>query len=222
MLESKLTQLKTEIIEFSNLILDMFKNSIKYIFLKQPDGLKKIIEEQEPKANNYEISLEESCIYISAQYNPKAYDLRFIFCVLKMSNDFERIADHAVNIAQSGLYLIEKNPMLIHNYKTDIDYLFKLADNMLTGSITSFIEENAPKAKILCGLDQEVDKYKSKTYKKIIDEIKTTPSNIEDYLHLERIVNNIERIADLSTNICEDIIFLYEARIIKHHKDEQL
>lgn len=222
MLEKKITQLKSEIIEFSNLILDMFKNSVSSLFSKNIDNLKKVIEEQELKANEYEVNIEESCVYISAQYEPKAYDLRFVFCVIKMNSDLERIADHAVNISQSGLYIVQNNISLINNYKNDIEYLFKLADNMLLGSVTSFIEEDPSKAKILCSLDQEVDKYKNKIYKKIIEDIKTSPSNVEDYLHLERIINNIERISDLSTNICEDIIFLYEARIIKHHKDEHL
>ncbi len=222
MLEEKITQLKSEIIEFSNLVLDMFKNSVSSFLSKNTDNLKKIIEEQELKANEYEFNIEESCIYISAQYEPKAYDLRFIFCVIKMNSDLERIADHTVNIAQSGLYLIQNSTSLVGNYKNDIEYLFKLANNMLLGSITSFIEEEPSKAKILCSLDQEVDKYKNKIYRKIIEDIKSTPSNVESYLHLERIINNIERVADLSTNICEDIIFLYEARIIKHHKDEHL
>lgn len=222
MLEEKILKLKNEIVEYSNLIIEMFNNSIKYIFSRNKEGLEKIIKDQEQKANDLEVDLEEKCVYIIAQYQPKAFDLRFILCVLKMNNDFERIADHIVNISQSGAYLIENDFGLISEYKMDIEQIWNVANNMLTESITSFIEENPSTAKNLCGLDQSVDLLKSQIYRKIIDQIKRYPENIERYLHLERIINNIERVADLTTNICEDIIFLYEAKIIKHHRDEHL
>ncbi|MEM4367817.1 MAG: phosphate signaling complex protein PhoU [Candidatus Anstonellales archaeon] len=221
MLGEKLTRLKNEIVEYSNLIIDMFNKSINNIFAKNTDVLKEVIEE-EKKTNDYEVDLEEKCIYIIAQYQPKAFDLRFILCILKMSNDFERIADHIVNISQSGMYLIDNDFSLLNKYRIDIEHIWNITNNMLTESITSFIEQNPSAARNLCQLDQNVDLLKSQIYRKIIDNIKSEPTNIERYLHLERIINNIERIADLTTNICEDIVFLYEAKIIKHHKEEYL
>lgn len=221
MLGEKLTRLKNEIVEYSNLIIDMFNKSINNIFAKNTDVLKEVIEE-EKRTNDYEVDLEEKCIYIIAQYQPKAFDLRFILCILKMSNDFERIADHIVNISQSGMYLIDNDFSLLNKYRIDIEHIWNITNNMLTESITSFIEQNPSAARNLCQLDQNVDLLKSQIYRKIIDNIKSEPTNIERYLHLERIINNIERIADLTTNICEDIVFLYEAKIIKHHKEEYL
>lgn len=222
MLEEKLAKLKNEIVEYSNLIIDMFSNSVRYIFSKNKDGLLNIVQEQEQKSNDYEVNLEEKCVYIIAQYQPKAFDLRFILCILKMNNDFERIADHIVNISQSGLYLLNNDFSLITKYRADIEQIWNITNNMLTESISSFVEQNPSVAENLCKLDQTVDHFKSQIYKKIIENIQLDPINIERYLHLERIINNIERIADLTTNICEDIIFLYEAKIIKHHKDEYL
>ncbi|MFN3551221.1 MAG: phosphate signaling complex protein PhoU [Endomicrobiia bacterium] len=222
MFEEKISNLKNEIVEFSNLILDMFSSAIKYIFSKDEPGVVKIIQEQEKKANDYEVEVEEKCVHIIAQYQPRAFDLRFILCILKMNNDFERIADHVVNIAQSGLYLLKNNVRLLMEYNTDIQQIFNLTNNMLTESIKSFIQQDSQKAQQLCQKDQDVDNLKTQIYKKIIEDIKSEPVNIENYFHLERIINNIERIADLTTNICEDIIFLYEAKIIKHHKEEYL
>ncbi|MEN3013484.1 MAG: phosphate signaling complex protein PhoU [Endomicrobiia bacterium] len=222
MLEEKISKLKNQIIEYSNLIIDMFSDSLRSIFSTNKENLQEIIKEKEVKANEYEIELEEKCIYVIAQYEPKAFDLRFILSVLKMTNDLERMGDHIVNISQSGVFLMEHNKALISEYKIDIEKIFNLTHNMFTESITSFIEENPIAAKKLCELDQQVDDLKKQIYRKIIEDIKTNPKDIEDYIHLERIINNIERIADLTTNICEDIIFLYEARIIKHHRDEKL
>lgn len=222
MLEEKLAKLKNEIVEYSNLIIDMFSGLIQYMFTKNSDGLQTIIKEQEQKSNDYEVDIEEKCTYVIAQYQPKAFDLRFVLCILKMNNDFERIADHVVNIAQSGLYLINNDFTLLNKYRADIEQIWNITNDMLTESITSFIEQNPTTARNLCQLDQSVDLFKSQIYKKIIENIKSDPTDIEKYLHLERIINNIERIADLTTNICEDIVFLYEAKIIKHHKDEYL
>ncbi len=222
MLEEKLSKLREEIIDYSQLITTMFNDAVKFIFSYDEAGLLDIIKNKECKANEFEVDIEEKCVYIIAQYEPRAVDLRFILCVLKMNNDFERIADHVVNISQSGVFLIKNDKDIISLYKTDIEQMFNLSYRMLTESISAFKEQNSQLAKSLCELDQEVDNFKAQVYKKIIQEIKTNPKNIEVYLHLERIINNIERIADLTTNICEDIIFLYEAKIIKHHKEEYL
>ncbi len=222
MFEEKISILKNEIIEFSNLVIDMFINSVNFIFSKNENGLLEIIKEQEKKSNDYEVDLEEKCVHIIAQYQPKAFDLRFILCILKMNNDFERIADHILNIAQSGLYLLKSNLQLLMEYKTDIQQIFNLTNDMLTESIKSFIQQEPQKAQQLCQKDQDVDNLKAQIYKKIVENISPLTKNLSDYFHLERIINNIERIADLTTNICEDIIFLYEAKIIKHHKEEYL
>jgi phosphate transport system protein len=139
-----------------------------------------------------------------------------------MSNDFERIADHIVNIAQSGKFLISNDKYILEKFWNLLDELFSKTTNMFETSVKSFIKKDVEKAKYVCKLDQEVDGLKKNIYKKLIEEIKTKQENIESLLHIERIINNLERIADLSTNICEDIVFLYEAIIIKHHTEKTL
>jgi phosphate transport system protein len=221
MLQEKIQNLRTEIIEFANLVIDMLKDS--YVCLKNKDEkIEELIMNNERKTNNLEIEMEENCIYTIAQYEPKASDLRFVITVLKMSNDFERIADHIVNIAQSGKFLISNDKYILEKFWNLLDKLFNKTTYMFETSVKSFIKKDVEKAKYVCKLDQEVDELKKNIYKKLVEEIKTKQENIESLLHIERIINNLERIADLSTNICEDIVFLYEAIIIKHHTEKTL
>ncbi len=221
MLQEKILNLKNKIIEFADLVIDMLKDS--YICLKNKDEkIEELIMQNETQSNNFEVEIEEECIYTIAQYEPKASDLRFVITVLKMSNDFERIADHIVNIAQSGKLLILNDKYILENFWSPLNELFSKTTYMFETSINAFIDKDVDKAKYVCKLDQEVDELKRSIYKKLIEEIKNNRENIESLLNIERIINNLERIADLSTNICEDVVFLYEATIIKHHKQETL
>jgi len=91
---------------------------------------------------------------------------------------------------------------------------------MLKDSTDSFIKEDAMLAKDVCERDNEVDDLKDQILRELITFMSSDPSTIERSLHLIRISNNLERIADLSTNICEGIIFMTEGRVIKHHQED--
>jgi phosphate transport system protein len=88
---------------------------------------------------------------------------------------------------------------------------------MLQDSIAAFINEDAGLAKSVCARDSIIDRLKAKTYGELVNVMSADPSTIRRCLHLMRISRNLERIADLSTNMCEDIIFIVEGKIIKHH-----
>jgi len=222
MLQEKILGLKNKIEGFANLVVDMGKDAFRCLKNKD-EKIEEVIMSREVKSNDFEVEIEEDCVYIIAQYGPKAIDLRFVITVLKMSNDFERIADHIVNISQSGHILILEDKSILENFWILLERLFNKTLFMFESSIQAFINREIEKAKHICEFDQEVDRLKKRIYGKIIEEIRSeADDNIKNLLHIERIINNLERIADLSTNICEDVIFLYEATIIKHHKKENL
>jgi len=135
-----------------------------------------------------------------------------------MNNDLERMGDHAVNIAESSLFLIERPPV---KPLIDIPNMAKVTMEMLRNSINSFINENAKLAKTVCERDYIVDGLRDQILRELITFMSSDPSTIERSIHLMRISSNLERIADLSTNICEDVIFMVEGRVIKHHKEKQ-
>ncbi|RLF27035.1 MAG: phosphate transport system regulatory protein PhoU, partial [Thermoplasmata archaeon] len=94
------------------------------------------------------------------------------------------------------------------------------AINMLKNAVDSSINKDAKLAKSVCEKDAIVDKLRDQILRELITYMSSDPSTIERSIHLIRISRSIERIADLSTNICEDVIFMVEGRVIKHHKDE--
>ena len=215
MLEEKLTDLKRELIGFASLVEQMIKKSIQGLLDKKRELLLEILENDEPKANSLELRLEELCTNSIAQFEPKAKDLRTILMIAKMSNDLERMGDHAVNIAESSLFLIERPPV---KPMLDIPRMADLTAKMLRDSINSFINEDTKLAKDVCKRDSLVDNLKDQLLRELITFMTSDPSTIERSLNLMRISGNLERIADLSTNICEDVIFVAKGQVIKHHK----
>lgn len=214
MLEEKITALRKELIEYATVIEGMIEKSINALLRKDSTMLMEIIEKDEPIANNTEIIIEEMCISMIAQFQPKAKDLRTILMILKINNDLERAGDHAVNIAESGLFLNDRpqlKPLI------DIPRMAQDSINMLKDSITSFINEDSMLAYKVCERDNEVDDLANQIMRELITYMTGDPSTIERSLHLLKISRNLERIADLSTNICEDVIFMVEGAIIKHH-----
>jgi phosphate transport system protein len=217
-LEKEVISLKKRIVEYATFVEQMIKNSIDGLMEKQESLLKKVIEELEPKANDMEIDIEEQGTVVMAKFQPKAKDLRLILMILKMNNDLERMADHAVNIAERGLFLI-KRPMV--KPLIDIPKTAEITIHMLKDSIDSFVKEDSRLAKSVCERDEKIDNLNNQILRELITYMFTDPSTIERSIKLIQISNNFERIADLATNICEDVIYIVEGKVIKHHRDAE-
>jgi len=216
-LTEKINILKKKLIDMASLAEDMVKNSIKGLIEKRKEILEKVIKEYEPKMNELEIELDELCTNLIALYQPKAGNLRTILMILKMNNDLERVGDLAVNISESALYLIERPPV---KPLIDIPRMAEESIDMLKNAIDSFINKDAELAKSVCEKDVIVDSLRDQVLRELITYMSSDPTTIERSIHLIRISRSLERIADLSTNICEDVIFMVEGKVIKHHKDE--
>ncbi|HEY4716409.1 MAG TPA: phosphate signaling complex protein PhoU [bacterium] len=217
MLQNKITDLKRRLVEYATLIESMIEKSIKGLLKKEKAVLAEVIEKDEASANAIEIEIDDLCATMIAKFEPKAVDLRTILMVMKMNNDIERMGDHAVNIAESALFLIERpsvKPLI------DTPRMAEETVNMLKNSINAFINEDSKLAKSVCKSDDIIDGLRAQILRELLTFMSTDPSTIERSFHLIRISQNLERIADLSTNICEDIIYMVDGRVIKHHKAE--
>ena len=219
MLTQKIIELKRRLIEYATLVENMIEKSIKGLLDKNEALLVEVIDRDEPKANDYDREIDEMCTKTIAQFEPVARDLRTVLMTLKMNKDLERMADHAVNISESGIFLISQ-PSL--SALEDIPPMADTATTMLKDSIAAFIEGNVGLASAVCERDSIVDKLGDK----ILDELTTLMGEkkekdvIKRSLNLMRISHNLERIADLSTNICEEVIYIVEGKDIKHHKND--
>ncbi len=215
MLNEKLKELTREIVEYAGLVEAMIDSSVGGLIKKDSSLLKKVIDKMEPDANRREVEIDELCTISIAQFEPKAKNLRTILMFAKINNDLERIGDHAVNIAESGLYLIENifvKPLI------DTPRMAEVSISMLKDSVTALIDENISLARDVCERDNIVDGLKEQIIRELVTYMTSDPSTIERALQLIKIAMNLERIADLSTNICEDVIFMVEGKNIKHHQ----
>ncbi len=213
MLAEKLNKLKEKIVEQGNLVESMIEKSIRGLLTRDKSILMDVLQVDEPRANEMEIEIDEMCVNLIARFQPEARDLRTIIMILKMNNDLERIGDMAVNIAESALFLIERpqvKPLI------DLPQMAEETIKMLKDGIDSFIKEDPNLAKNVCERDDIIDAYRDQILRELITYMISDPTTIERAIHIERISRNLERIADLATNIGEDVVYIVEGRVIKH------
>jgi phosphate transport system protein len=217
MLGEKIIALKKSLTEFASLIENILEKSSKGLLQKEKELLSTVINDDEPKTNDLEIEIEEQCISLLARYQPEAKDLRTILMILKMNNDLERMGDLAVNICESALFLIERpkvKPLI------DLPRMAQETRQMVRDAITAFIDEDAKLAQSVCEWDNIIDNLREQTLRELITYMTSDATTIQRSLHLMRVSHNFERIADLATNICEDVIYIVEGQVIKHHRDD--
>jgi phosphate transport system protein len=150
---------------------------------------------------------------------PMAGDLRFITAALKISNDLERVGDHAVNIAGSAQRLSglpQLKPLV------DIPRLADLAGDMLREALDAFVRGDAATARKLVRRDDAVDDLNRQVFRELLTFMIEDPSTITRAMELILVGRNLERVADLATNVAEEVVFVAEARIIKHHSEESI
>jgi phosphate transport system protein len=218
MLPEKMQDLRRVMLQYAALVESMIEKSIQGLLAREGQTLLDVIRNDEPKANSFEIELDELAVHLIVQYQPRAGDLRTILMALGMSKDLERMADHAVNIAEAGLYLIERpevKPLI------DIPKMADEVKQMVRDSLLSFLNKDPALAKNVCERDGTVDALGGQVWQELLEHMRADTSTIERGLYLLNISRNLERIADLSTNIGEDVIYMVEGRVIKHHRDER-
>lgn len=213
MIKERLDALRTKLIKSASLVESMIEKSVRGLIQRDEKLLSQVIEQDEPKENTLEIEIDEACIHLIARYQPQAKDLRTILMVLKMNNDLERMGDEAVNISENALFLADEpevKPLV------DIPRMAEEAAKMLKDSLNSLINEDVQLAHNVCERDDIVDGLRDQICRELITFMASDPAVIERSMRLIRISRSLERIADLSTNICEDVIYMAEGRMIKH------
>ncbi len=217
MLLEKVEKIKKEIIYQANLVKSMVELSCSGLFEKDKNKLDKVFE-LELLVNRRELKIDDSITTVIALYNPEAKFLRTILMALKINNDLERIGDLAVNIAKNADYLIKKAQ--IKKY-IDLPQMAKEVLKMLSDVIDAFIEGKIEMSKEICFRDDTIDDFKDQIYRILITYMISEPSTIKRAIHLINVAQCLERIADLTTNIAEGNIYIYEGKNIKHHLEEK-
>jgi phosphate transport system protein len=165
-----------------------------------------------------EVSIEEACINLLALQQPMARDLRTLTSSLKIANDLERVGDHAVNIAQSADRLSRSRPIAP---EPELVEMARLAREMLSDALESFIRGDAASAREICRRDDQVDALHRSVFRILLTHMMEDPHTIGAGMELFLVSRNLERVADLATNIAEDVVFLVEGKSIKHHAEDR-
>ena len=164
-----------------------------------------------------EMVVEEQAVHLLALQQPVAVDLRFLVAALKINNDLERIGDHAVNIAEGAERLAGQKPFKPF---IDINYMAEVAMSMLKQSLDAFVNRDASLARQVIKKDDILDDKNVSIIRELLTYMAEYPKLITYCLELISISKNLERVGDLASNICEDTIYMAEARWVKHHATE--
>jgi phosphate transport system protein len=165
-----------------------------------------------------EVEIEEQSINLLALQQPMARDLRMLTSALKIANDLERVGDHAVNIAQSAERLNQARPIAP---EPEIVDMARLAREMLSDALEAFIRGDAQAGREVCRRDDKVDALHRSVFRILLTHMMEDPHTIGSGMELFLVSRNLERVADLATNIGEDVVFLVEGRSIKHHSEDR-
>ena len=192
------------------------KKALRALERREPALAEEVLEDDHA-IDRLEIEIEERCVRLLALQQPMARDLRFITAALKISNDLERVGDHAVNIAGSTLRLADQ-PLL--KPLVDIPRMADLATGMLHEALDAFVRHDAESARRLVLRDDEVDELNRQVFRELLSFMVGDPATITRAMELVLVARNLERVADLATNVAEEVVYIAEARIIKHHAEE--
>lgn len=215
--EEDLQTLKNRLLTMGALVEDRVRQAVVALIERRPELAEKVIA-GDHEINDLQIEIDDRCLKLLALQQPIASDLRLITAAMKINADLERIGDQAVNIAQNASAILRHAPL---RPLLDIPRMAELAEAMTRDSLDAFVRKDAPLARAVLARDDEVDALKDQVFRVLLTYMMADPGTIERALSLILVSRNLERIADHATNIAEDVIFLVEAKDVRHHHEEK-
>ena len=212
-LQRDLDHLKKEILQLGNMVETAINNAILALNDRRPELAEQVIAE-ESQIDEKEVLIEEDCLKILALHQPVAMDLRFIVVVLKVNNDLERMGDIAANVAKRALFLCSEEP--IPSPAEFSDVMSADIRTMVRNSLDAMVKLDVDLARSVIAMDNQVDDINRQMYVEFQSMVENDPSTIKRALGLLSTSRYLERIADLATNIAEDVIFMVEGAVIRH------
>ncbi len=186
--------------------------------LSQDKGKADAVIEADRELDTMELEIEAAALELLALQQPMARDLRFIVTTIKVTSDLERVGDHAVNIAQAALRLISQRTNITPD--PEIEDMARRARAMLSDAIDAFLRADGTLGREVCARDDAVDSLHESVFRILLTHMMADARTINPSLEYLLVSRNLERVADLATNISEDAVFLAEGKNIKHSGGE--
>lgn len=201
------------VVEMSRAVEEMMEFALRSLEERDPALAQTVIDRDE-QIDATEVAIEESCVELLALQQPLASDLRRIVAILKINNDLERVGDHAVNIAEDAQDLIKTGGDW--SMPIELQEATAIARGMLRDSLDAFVRQDCSLARAVGDRDDRVDRLHESLIRSMLTLMLESPSQIGNGLDLILISRNVERVADLATNIAEDVVYLVEGITIRH------
>ncbi|MCP5106086.1 MAG: phosphate signaling complex protein PhoU [bacterium] len=211
-LQRAIDGLMKQLMGLSAKVEESVKRAVQSLDEGNAELARKVIAEDEV-IDRREIDIEEECLKIFALHQPVAIDLRYLVAVLKINNDLERIGDLAQNISKSSIHILDK-PLLENPF--DFRGIYNHVQSMLKRSLDAIVNRDVEAANRILEEDDEVDRMHHELSAEVLEEIKKNPDKAGTLIQYIHIARHLERIADHTTNIAEDIIYLIKGEIVRH------
>ena len=208
--------LKQKILYVGTLVEEAIAKAISALINRDALMAQKVIANDDV-IDRMEVEVEEECLKIFALYQPVANDLRFVVAVLKINNDLERMGDLARNIAKRVAYLSKSEPMEL---PVDFRGMAQQAQNMVKQSLDALVNADAALARQVRDQDDAVDESRQRIRQQILNAIRRHPERTEYLLKFNSVSKHLERLADMATNVAEDVIYMVEGEIVRHQMRE--
>ncbi len=211
-MEREIGKLKKSILALAAVVEEGVKQAVIALQQRDTELARKIIE-GDLAVNQREVELEEECLKILALHQPVAADLRFIVAVLKINNDLERIGDLAANLAARTVDLVENKAI---EAPFDIEKMAEKVEQMLEMALDALVNYDLKLANEAIVMDDVVDQMHKQSFARVKQKIRDNSDQMDALINYLSISRYLERIADLATNIAEDIVYMIEGKIVRH------
>ncbi len=213
----ELAALKQRLLDMSDRAESLIELAVSGLLTRDRGSAESVIA-GDKDLNALEIEIEQRAIALLALQQPMARDLRFIIGTIKISSDLERVGDHAVNISESSLRLIDSNTTVIPG--PELEDMARRARAMLSDALDAFTNADGALGREVCKADDVVDSLHNSVFRILLTHMMGDARTITPSLELLLVSRNLERVADLATNIGEDAVYLAEGKQIKHHFED--
>lgn len=215
--EAELQNLRNQLLTMGGLVEERVHRTVHALVHRDEEDAQRIIV-SDKEVNDLQMDIDNRCLRLLATQTPLAVDLRLITSAMKINADLERVGDQAVNIAECVLVLIPQPPL---KPLIDIPRMAAITEKMIRDALDAFVRNDAALARDVLRRDDEVDELKDQVFRELLTYMMADPGTIQRALSLILISRHLERIADHATNIAEDVIFITEAKDVRHHAEQQ-
>jgi phosphate transport system protein len=209
--DQELTELKQKLLTMASHAESSVHKAVEALDQRDYD-LAARVQEDDGIIDRFEVEVDDLAIRLLGK-GPQAEELRLITVAMKVSQNLERVGDETTTIARRAQELCQEVPLKV---SLDIPRMAGLTVRMLKGALDAFVNENPAAARGIIPQDKEVDVWNKENHRRLAEQMIQDPESVTRCLSLMVISKSLERIADHAKNVAEEVVYLCEARDIRH------